>query len=65
MATERDIAFPILTRGKLEQPDGAGPPRAVRAGEVLFREGGSGFGVSCGARGAVEIVVHPREGEHR
>jgi len=65
MATERDIAFPILTPRQLEQLTARGHYRAVRAGEVLFREGDRGLGFFVVLEGAIEIVVHTTEGEQR
>ena len=44
MATERDIAFPILTARQLDQLAARGHHRAVRADEVLFREGDRNVG---------------------
>ena len=58
MATERDIAFPILTPRQLEQLTARGHPRTVRAGEILFREGDRGIGFFVVLEGAIEIVVH-------
>lgn len=65
MATERDIAFPILTPRQLDQLAARGHHRAVRAGEVLFQEGDRNLGFFVVLEGAVEIVVHPREGEQQ
>ena len=65
MATERDIAFPILTPRQLEQLTARGHYRAVRAGEVLFREGDRGLGFFVVLEGAIEIVVHTTEGEQQ
>src|SRR3954471_5325670 len=65
MATERDIAFPILTPRQLEQLTARGHLRAVRAGEILFREGDRGFGFFVVLEGAIEIVAHTSEGEQQ
>ncbi|HKU61662.1 MAG TPA: FAD-dependent oxidoreductase [Gemmatimonadales bacterium] len=65
MATERDIAFPILTARQLEHLTTRGHPRAVRAGEILFREGDRGFGFYVVLEGAIEIVVATTEGERQ
>ena len=65
MATERDIAFPILTPRQLEQLTARGHPRTVRAGEILFREGDRGIGFFVVLEGAIEIVVHTTEGEQQ
>lgn len=65
MVTERDIAFPVLTTRQLEHLTARGHPRAVRAGEVLFREGDRGFGFFVVLEGAIEIVVHTTEGEQQ
>jgi thioredoxin reductase (NADPH) len=65
MASERDIAFPILSERQLEQLAERGRERPVRAGEVLFREGDRDFGFFVVLEGAVEIVAHAEEGERQ
>ncbi len=39
MANERDEAFPTLSVGCISALEGSGERRAVKAGDVLFREG--------------------------
>ncbi len=65
MATERDIAFPILTPRQLEQLTARGHPRAVRAGEILFRQGDRGIAFFVVLEGAIEVVVLTTEGERQ
>src|SRR5689334_3010124 len=65
MASERDIAFPILTERQLEQLGARGRERPVRAGEILFREGDRDFGFFVVLEGAVEIIAHTEGGERQ
>ncbi|HET7240926.1 MAG TPA: FAD-dependent oxidoreductase, partial [Gemmatimonadales bacterium] len=65
MATERDIAFPVLTPRQLEQLTARGHPRVVRAGEILFRQGDRGIAFFVVLEGAIEIVVQTTEGERQ
>jgi thioredoxin reductase (NADPH) len=65
MASERDIAFPVLTARQLDQLAARGRERPVLAGEILFREGDRDFGFFVVLEGAVEIVAHPEEGERQ
>ncbi|HET7421952.1 MAG TPA: FAD-dependent oxidoreductase, partial [Gemmatimonadales bacterium] len=65
MATERDIAFPVLTPRQLEQLTARGHPRAVRAGEILFSQGDRGIAFFVVLEGAIEIVVQTTEGERQ
>ena len=65
MATEHDIAFPVLSDRQLEQLAARGRERRVRAGEILFREGDRDFGFFVVLEGAVEIVAHTEEGEQQ
>ena len=43
MATDRDIAFPVLEREDIAALTARGTTRDVRAGEVLFDEGDRDF----------------------
>jgi thioredoxin reductase (NADPH) len=65
MATERDIAFPVLTPRQLEQLTARGHPRVVRVGEILFRQGDRGIAFFVVLEGAIEIVVQTTEGERQ
>jgi thioredoxin reductase (NADPH) len=65
MATERDIAFPVLTPRQLEQLTARGHRRAVRAGEILFSQGDRGIAFFVVLEGAIEIVVQTTEGERQ
>jgi thioredoxin reductase (NADPH) len=65
MATERDIAFPILTDRQREQLRARGRERVVRAGEILFSEGDRDFGFFVVLDGAVEIIAHTDQGERQ
>jgi thioredoxin reductase (NADPH) len=65
MATERDIAFPILTDRHREQLRARGRERAVRPGEILFSEGDRDFGFFVVLEGAVEIIAHTDQGERQ
>jgi thioredoxin reductase (NADPH) len=65
MASEHDIAFPILTERQLVQLGARGRERPVRAGEILFREGDRDFGFFVVLEGAVEIVAHTDGGERQ
>jgi thioredoxin reductase (NADPH) len=64
MATDRDIAFPVLPPGDIEALSRRGTPRDVRAGEVLFAEGDREIGFFVVLEGAIEIVEHSRGSAH-
>ena len=65
MASEHDIAFPVLNDRQLEQLGARGRLRPVQVGEILFREGDRDFGFFVVVEGAVEIVAHTAEGERQ
>jgi thioredoxin reductase (NADPH) len=64
MATDRDIAFPVLPPRDIASLSGRGAPRAVRAGDVLFAEGDRDIGFFVVLEGAIEIVEHSRGTPH-
>ena len=64
MATDRDIAFPVLPPRDIAALSGRGAPRAVRAGDVLFAEGDRDIGFFVVLEGAIEIVEHSRGTPH-
>jgi thioredoxin reductase (NADPH) len=65
MATDRDIAFPVLDPTDIEALRARGAPRDVRAGEILFAEGDHGVGFFVVLEGEIEIVEHSRGSPHR
>lgn len=64
MATDRDIAFPVLEREDIAALTARGTTRDVRAGEVLFDEGDRDFPFFVVLDGAIEIVEHSRGTPH-
>src|SRR5688572_17034730 len=64
MATDRDIAFPLLPPRDIDALSSRGTPRDVRAGEVLFAEGDRDIGFFVVLDGAIEIVEHSRGSPH-
>jgi len=64
MATDRDIAFPVLQPRDIAALSSRGTPREVRAGEVLFAEGDRDIGFFVVLDGAIEIVEHSRGTPH-
>jgi thioredoxin reductase (NADPH) len=64
MATDRDIAFPVLQPRDIAALSTRGTPREVRAGEVLFAEGDRDTGFFVVLDGAVDIVEHSRGTPH-
>ena len=64
MATDRDIAFPVLQTRDIAALSRRGTPRDVHAGEVLFAEGDRDIGFFVMLEGAVEIVEHSRGTRH-
>jgi thioredoxin reductase (NADPH) len=56
MISDKDIAFPTLSRAQVAALADRGRRRAVRAGEVLFAEGDRGFCFYVVLAGAVEIL---------
>ena len=65
MATDRDIAFPVLQPRDITALSTRGTPRDVRAGEVLFAEGDRDIGFFVVLDGAIEIVEHSRGSPHQ
>lgn len=65
MATDRDIAFPVLQPRDLAALSNRGTARDVRAGEVLFAEGDRNIGFFVVLEGAVEIVERSRGTTHQ
>ena len=64
MASERDIAFPILSDQDLAALQIRGKLRQVRAGEVLYEEGERNHSFFVVLDGAVEAVEHSRGTPH-
>ena len=64
MATDRDIAFPVLESRDIAALSRRGTPREVRSGEVLFAEGDRDIGFFLVLDGAIEIVEHSRGTPH-
>ncbi len=64
MATDRDIAFPLLPPRDIDALSSRGTPRDVRAGEVLFAEGDRDIGFFVVLDGAIEILEHSRGSPH-
>jgi thioredoxin reductase (NADPH) len=64
MATERDIAFPVLSSRDIAKLTSRGSAREVRAGEVLFAEGDRDFPFFVVLDGGIEILEHSRGTPH-
>jgi len=64
MATDKDIAFPVLRREDIDALAARGTTRDVRAGEILFEEGSRDFPFFVVLEGAIEIVEHSRGTPH-
>ena len=64
MATDKDIAFPVLESRDIVALGARGATRDIRAGEILFDEGDRGFPFFVVLEGAVEIVEHSRGTPH-
>jgi thioredoxin reductase (NADPH) len=65
MASDHEVAFPVLSPKDLAALTARGHPRAVRAGEVLFAEGDRDFCFFVVVEGEVEIVEHSRGTPHQ
>ena len=65
MATDRDVAFPVLTDQDLSALKIRGRLRQVRAGDVLYQEGDRNHSFFVVLDGAVEAVEHSRGTPHR
>jgi thioredoxin reductase (NADPH) len=55
-STEKEIAFPILSRSRIAALEARGRTRRVEAGEVLWSEGDRGFAFFVVLSGRVEII---------
>src|SRR3954466_745662 len=64
MASEREVAFPVLKATDLPALAARGQIREVEAGEVLFREGDRNLWFFVVLEGAVEITEHSRGTSH-
>ena len=60
MATDREIAFPVLTPKDVKTLTARGTARDVHAGEVLFAEGDREFPFFVVLEGGIEILEHSR-----
>jgi thioredoxin reductase (NADPH) len=65
MASDRDIAFPILSDEDLSALKLRGSIRSVHAGEVLYQEGDRNHSFFVVLDGAVEAVEHSRGTPHQ
>src|SRR4029079_5740003 len=65
MPSERDIAFPRLSRTQIDALRRWGQLRSLAAGDVLFKEGDRGFSFFVVLEGAVEIVEQSRGTPHQ
>lgn len=65
MATDRDIAFPVLQPRDIAALSARGKARDVRGGEVLFAEWDRDVKFFVVLDGAVEIVEHSRGSPHQ
>ena len=64
MATDQQIAFPVLAPRDIEALTARGTVREVQAGELLFAEGDTRYPFFLVLDGAVEIVEHSRGTPH-
>jgi thioredoxin reductase (NADPH) len=64
MATDREVAFPVLKATDLAALSARGQPRRVKAGEVLFKEGDRNLSFFVVLEGGVEITEHSRGTSH-
>src|SRR4051812_14104835 len=64
MATDREVAFPVLKATDLAALSARGRTREVKAGEVLFREGDRNLSFFVVLEGAIEITEHSRGTPH-
>jgi len=64
MASDHQVAFPVLSAKDLAALTARGHPRAVRAGEVLFAEGDRDFCFFVVLEGEIEILEHSRGSPH-
>jgi thioredoxin reductase (NADPH) len=64
MATDREVAFPVLKATDLAALAARGQMREVKAGEVLFREGDRNLSFFVVLEGGVEITEQSRGTSH-
>jgi thioredoxin reductase (NADPH) len=64
MASDRQIAFPVLSPQDIATLTRRGTLRDVRAGEVLFAEGDTNYHFFVVLEGEIEIVEHSRGRPH-
>jgi thioredoxin reductase (NADPH) len=64
MASDREVAFPVLGEKDLAALTARGHPRQVRAGEVLFAEGDKECPFFVVLEGGVEIIERSRGTSH-
>ena len=64
MASDKEVAFPVLGEQDLAALTVRGRSREVRAGEVLFAEGDRDFPFFVVLEGGIEIVEHSRGAPH-
>ena len=64
MASDTDVAFPVLSDRDLAALAARGHPREVHAGDLLFEEGDRNPSFFVVQKGAVEIVEHSRGTPH-
>jgi thioredoxin reductase (NADPH) len=60
MATDRDVAFPVLSPKDLAALSARGHPRQMKTGEVLFAEGDRNRAFYVVLEGAIQIVGHSK-----
>ena len=64
MATDLDIAFPTLSDRDLTALTARGHPRDVRAGDILYSAGDTGFCFYVVLEGRIEVVDRPGKESH-
>jgi thioredoxin reductase (NADPH) len=65
MESERDIAYPRLSRTQIDALRRWGQVRSIASGDALFQEGDRGFSFFVVLEGAVEIVEQSRGTPHQ
>ena len=61
MASNQDVAFPVLGAKDLQALEARGRVRPMRAGEILFAEGDRNFCFFVVREGSIEIVDNSRD----
>jgi thioredoxin reductase (NADPH) len=61
MASDLDVAFPVLGKKDLQALEARGRPRPVKGGEVLFAEGDRNFCFFVVCEGSIEIIDNSRD----